>query len=638
MQRPPPTQPGITPPRNPFIARGLLGALAVSLFFLGSGFSGKGVQTARRDDTLIKEPLSAPSVLPGVFTNFNPRNIPELQQMRTIPETGPDDLPEMRMDRDDELYGSHRVPFFPASTVRPPDTGTSLPVIDRLPPGYTDLNEREDQVVFSSNLFTDTSFYANSVNKAKFNSSIDQGTFYEQNLRYELFTTRHNGDSLSLVTDTTHTNDKRAYKDGFTLNQFTLESRTPRSLLAFGHSYPEFSNYTMTQQVMGLYGTQKFDNTEVRGFTGYRAVEKDDIKNPRFIGGVRVEHSSDESAVIGLNAVSAKDVHEYPGSDRDLPTQANSVYSLDVALRPTENIFVSGEYAGSRTDYDRRDETGNRQGEAYRASAAYGRENYRVEAGVEAGDTDFLSAIGEGPRDERAYYARVFYELNRYVSTRFGDRTSRDNIANYKRATLVRDQPEFQVTVKPSDYYRDLRIDLFFQPLREYSDNGNFVDRYRDLLWMELNHKAGALRYYAALSSTIDKDKVQTLNDRDISKYDAKIIWEYDAMRHLYGQVSREQVDYTKAGGSDMTQIYGLGGRSQFHEDVTLNLDYTHERVDPGRAAVDSTHDRLNFALTKEYNNMARMILSLEGSNNTFGAAGLEYADYSARLRYLRSF
>jgi hypothetical protein len=69
-----------------------------------------------------------------------------------------------------------------------------------------------------------------------------------------------------------------------------------------------------------------------------------------------------------------------------------------------------------------------------------------------------------------------------------------------------------------------------------------------------------------------------------------------------------------------------------------MNLDYTHERLDPGRSATDSTHDRVNLALTKEYNNMARLILSFEGSNNTFGTAGLEYADYSARLRYLRSF
>ncbi|HEY9069338.1 MAG TPA: hypothetical protein VIV61_03720 [Candidatus Ozemobacteraceae bacterium] len=636
MQRPPPTRPGHTPPRNPFIARTLLGALAVSVFFLGSGFSGSSIDTWRRDDTLVKEPLSAP---PGVFTNFNPRNIPELQQGRSLTETAANDLPPLPTDgRGDALYGSHRVPFFPASTVRPPETGTSLSVIDRLPPGYTDLNEREDQLVFISNLYTDTSFYANTVDKAKYNSSLDRGTFYEQNLRYELFTTRHNGDSLSLVADTTHTNDKRAYRDGFTLNQLTLESRTPRSLLAFGHSYPEFSNYSMTQQVMGFYGVQKFDNTEVRGFTGYRAVEKDDLKNPRFIGGVRVEHSSDESAVIGLNAVTTKDVHESPGSDRDLPTMANRVYSFDVGLRPTENIYVSGEYAGSNTDYDRRDEMGNQKGEAYRASASYGRENYKVEAGVEAGDTDFLSAIGEGPRDERAYYGRVFYELNRYVSTRFGSRSSRDNLANYKRATLVRDQPEFQITLKPSDYYRDLRVDLFFQPLREYSDNGNFVDRYRDLLWMELNHKAGALRYFAALSSTIDKDKITNANDRDISKYDVRLTWEYDAMRQLYGLASREQLNYKRLGGSDVTQVYGLGGRSQFHEDVSMNLDYTHERLDPGRSATDSTHDRVNLALTKEYNNMARLILSFEGSNNTFGTAGLEYADYSARLRYLRSF
>ncbi len=620
------------------LARILLAVLAGFFLYLGSAFTASSLQTLDPDRTFDTEPWAGPSAIPGIFTNFNPRNIPELQAGRALPETEPAPGLEMLPAPNAREFGSHRVPFYPASQVKPPEMGTSIPIVDRMPPGYTDLNEQEDDRAFSSNLYTDTTIYGNWVSKAKQLSSKTNGTFYEQNLRYDLYTTRRNGDSLAVVVDTVHNNDRREYQEGFTLNQLSVESRTARSQLVFGHSYPDFSNFTMTQQQMGLYGVQRFQNTEVRSFTGYKAVEKDDLKSPRLVTGLRVEHRHDDAVTIGLNAVGTRDVHDNPGASTDLPTIRNKVYSMDMEIRPTENLWVNGEYAGSDTDFDRRHGGGNQTGEAYRVQAGYGRENYKAEAGVEQAETAFLTYLGESPRDERALFGTFFYELNRYLSTRIGARSARDNLDSYKTATLVRDQPEIQVTMHPSDYYRDLRVDFFYQPLHEYSDNGDFVNRYRDLMWMELNHRAGAFRYFAGFSATIDKDKITKANDRDINKYDLKLTWEYDMANRLYALFSQEQLSWKTAGGQDVVGIYGIGGHSQFHEDVSLNLDWTHENNDPANTAWDSSHDRLNLALTKEYNNMARLILDLEGSNHRFTSPGRDYTDLSAKLRFLRSF
>ncbi len=620
------------------LARAAFLALAACLLYLGFGLAASSLKTVDREDVLPYQPLTGPSTSPGVFSNFNPRNIPELQEGRAIPVVEPYLTPRVPAPPPAEFYGSHKVAFVPAREARPPEAGTSIPIVDRLPPGYTDLNEREDQRAFDSKLYTDTSFYFNKVDGSKRLSSVNQESFYEQNLRYDLFTTKSNGDSLALIVDTTHTNDPREYKEGFTLNQFSLESRTPRSQLVFGHSYPEFTNFTMTQQVMGLYGVQRFSNAEIRSYTGYKAVEKDDLKNPRLVSGFRLEHKRDEAVTIGINGVDSRDVHQNPGSNQDLPTIKNQVYSMDVNVHPTENIVVTGEYAGSSTDFDRRHGAGKESAEAFKGTAAYGRENYRVEAGVEAADTPFYTASGESLRDEKAFFGHMYYEVNRYFSTRIAGRTGRDNLAAYKRATLVRDEPEVQVTIRPSDYYHDMRVDFFYQPLHEYSDGTDFVNRYRDLAWLEFNHRAGAFRYFGGLSSTIDKDKVTPSNDKDIGKLDLKLTWEYDMTRQLYAIMSMEQLDYETVGGQDKTTIYGFGGRSDFHEDLTFHLDFTHENSDPTATLLDSSHDRVNLSLTKEYNNMSRLILSLEGSNHHFANNGRDYTDYSARVRFLRSF
>jgi len=619
-------------------ARITISILAAFLIFLGSVYSASSTKTTNRQSALDREPKNMPASMPGVFMNFNPRYIPELQQTQITPDVEPETAKLIPQPSQKDSYGPHRVAFYPASVAKPAAYGTSIPLEDRMPTGYTDLNEKEDDLVYSSNLYTDTTIYANWVTKAKALSSKNKEGFYEQNLRYDLYTTKCNGDSLSLIVDTTHTNNNSEYKEGFALNQLSLESRTPKSSLVFGHSYPEFSEFTITQQVMGFYGAQKLSNTELKGFTGFKAAEKDDLKNPRRVGGFRVEHKHDEAVVIGLNAVSTNDVHENPGSDQDLPTIKNRVYSMDVSIKPTDNIYVSGEYAGSDTDFDRRHGAGNQKDTAYRAKAEYGRENFKASGGVESAGTAFLTPLGESLRDQRAFFGNFFYELNRYISTRIGTRTSRDNLASYKTATLVRNTPQVQVTMKPSEYYRDLRMDFFYQPLHEYSDNGKYVDRYRDLLWTEFNHKAGAFRYFAGFSSTIDKDKITTSNDHNINKFDLKLTWDYDMANNIYGLFSNEQYCYVTTGGQDTTLIYGLGGQSQFHEDVTLNLDYTHETDNLTATVSDSTHDRVNFSFTKEYNNLSRMILSFEGSDNKFVATGKNFADFSAKLRFLKSF
>ena len=475
-------------------ARITLYLLAGFLFFLGYVYSASSLQTLNRTDGVDLSPIAGPSVMPGVYGDFNPAHLTELKY------------------REPDL-GSHRVAFIPASKDRPAQVSESIPLVKDLKFENVDMNEDEDDRSFDSTLHTDTTIYGNALGGAGNLSSKDRGFFYEQNLRYDLFTTRQIDDSLSLIIDSTHSNDRREYKEGFVLNQFSLESRTPKSLLAFGHSHPEFSNYTMTQQMMGFYGTQRFQNTNVKLFSGYKAMEKDDLKNPRFVNGFRIEHQSDEAITIGLNAVTTKDVRENPGSSVDLPTLKNQVLSLNMDIKPTEHLFFFGETAGSKTEFDLRNPIGEQSATAYRAGGGYMRENLKIDGGVEEAGSAFLTVLGESPRDERAYFGNIFYELNRYIGAKLGGRVSRDNLANFKKTTLVRNQPEMTLTLCPSEYYKDLRIDFRYQPTHEYSENGNSIDRYRELTWMEVNQKAGAIRYFAGLSSNIDKDQISKTND-----------------------------------------------------------------------------------------------------------------------------
>ncbi|MDD3145878.1 MAG: hypothetical protein PHD82_01140 [Candidatus Riflebacteria bacterium] len=456
-------------------ARSILPVLALFLFFIGNGF------TARHETELNE--IQADAKQPGVVFPansydrefFNPLAIPELKapvvdRPRGIVVNSQSssvagyEVQTALDPRFAALGDSHREYFVPASEVRPPAPAMSIPVLDRRPAGHYDINEWEENRLFSSNLYTDTGFYSTWVDGDKNLSSRDEGQFYETNYRYELFSTRQNGDSLSLNVDATYTNDRRPYRDGFTLNQMTLDSRTDRSRLVIGHAFPEMSEYTMTQSMLGAYGLQQFDYTSVSGFAGYYALEKDDLKNPRYVGGFRLEHARDEALKFGFNLVGTEDERDNPASSQDLPSLANRVYSFDVRMKPTENIYLDAEVAQSDSDFDKRDNAGEQKGNAFRVKSAYERENFRAEAGLEQADTMFLSPLGQSPRDERAYFARLFYELNKYVSARFGQRIARDNLANYQRSTIVREQPEVQVTLKPSEYYRHMRIDFFYQP------------------------------------------------------------------------------------------------------------------------------------------------------------------------------
>ena len=212
-------------------------------------------------------------------------------------------------------------------------------------------------------------------------------------------------------------------------------------------------------------------------------------------------------------------------------------------------------------------------------------------------DTEFATPLGESPRDDKSYYARFYYELNKYVSTRIGYKESRDNIANYLRSTVVRKQDEFQMTVKPSEYYKNLKIDFYYQPIHEYSRNTGFMDRYIDLLWIEMNQKAGEMLYYAGFSKTIDRDDIDNINDRDINRMDLNLTWECDDQHKLYGSYTIENIKY---------------------------------RI--------SIHDKLNLSLTREYNPTTRLIIDLSGSRTDFENSENDYDDYTAKLRLLKTF
>lgn len=628
-------------------ARRILPALAFFLFFFGNGFTSRQqletseiseqaeeravIFPATSYDREFFNPLAIPELKPPVISR--PRGIVVNSQMSAV--SGYD--VQTAMDPRFAAMGDpHREYFVPASEVRPPSPAMSIPVLDRRRAKYNDINEWDEERLFSSNLYTDTGFYSTWVTGDKELSARDEGQFYETNYRYELFSTRKNGDSLSLNVDATYTNDRRPYRDGFTLNQMTLDSRTDKSRLVLGHAFPEMSEFTMTQSILGAYGFQEFDFTRVSGFAGYYAMEKDDLKNPRYLGGFRLEHSRDASLKLGFNVVGTKDERENAASSLDMPTLANRVYSFDVRMKPTENIYLDAEVAQSDTDFDKRDNAGEQKGNAYRFKSAYERENFKVEAGLEQADTAFITPLGQSPRDERAYFARLFYELNKYVSTRLGQRIARDNLANYQRSTIIREQPELQLTVKPSDYYQHMRVDFFYQPLHEYSENSGFMNRYKDLLWLEFNHQAGQMLYFAGLSQTIDKDDVNVLNDRDIQRFDLSLTWEYNKLNRVYSSFAIEKLSYKRAGGIDQTSWIGFGGSSKFHENVMVSVDYQREDVDP--LTLSSKHDRLNLSLTREYSPTARLIIDLEGNHSAFAGNAGEFDDYTAKMRFLKAF
>ncbi|MBF0498638.1 MAG: hypothetical protein HQM09_00780 [Candidatus Riflebacteria bacterium] len=616
-------------------ARFAIAALAVLLFFLGSGFKSRkaaSVDWAKLTDAQASIDQEA---TPGKSSPFKLGSLSELSGDGRVPDVH---IPPPPRILDGEYVSSHRVLHVPPSQSAEYESGPSIPLVDRRPSGSVVVDDPEQPRSFSSHLYVDTSAYLNTIDKNREMSSRDQGTFYEQNLRHELLSTNHNGDTINVITDVTHSNDKREYKDYVTVNQFTAESRTDRSLLSVGHSSPDFSDLTITSRIAGLYGVQKFSNTEARAFTGYHAIDKTNLQDPRFVNGIRVEHHKDDAVTIGLNAVSSEDLHDTPSSDPNLPTLKNHVMSADIEMRPTDNIYMNGEYAGSVTDFDKHANLGDQTGSAYRFKAGYQRECMHVEGGAEEAESTFLTPLGDGPRDELSYFGNALYELNRYISARGSIRSSRDNLAGYKRDTIHRDEPELDVTLKPSEYYKDLRLDLFYQPLHEYAEDTTFLNHYKTLIWTELHQKAGAMRYFAALSSMEDRDNVAKANDKNIGKMDLKLTWEYDAMRSLYGLYSLEQLSYLGMGGQDRTWIYGLGGKSQFHEDLSLTLDYTHEIDQQRDSSLDSNHDRVNLAFTKEYNNSARFILDFEGANNSFALTGRSFRDLTARLRFLRAF
>ena len=530
----------------------------------------------------------------------------------------------------------HRVAFVPASESRPPEPAISIPVLDNREPMHYDLNEWEEDRFFSSNLYTDTSVYTVHTSGNKRLAPSQEGEYYEENMRYELFSTNKRGDSLSLLVDGTFSNDRSNYKHSFTMNQFTFDVANDRSRLVLGHAFPEMSNLSMTQNVLGIYGSHKFDSTAVSAFGGYFETEKEDLDNPRYIGGFRLQHSRDESLTIGLNYAGTEDERDNPASSMEQPTLSNRVVTMDLKMKPTENIFLNAEVARSDTDFDKRDETGGQSGNAYFFKGGYERENFRAEGGIEYADTEFATPLGESPRDDRSYYARFYYELNKYISTRVGYKESRDNIANYLRSTVKRTQEEVQVTLKPSEYYKNLKIDFYYQPIHEFAEDKTFMDRYIDLYWIEMNQRAGEFFYYAGFSKTIDRDEVDNLNDRDVGRMDLNITWERDDQHKVYGSYSIENLDYKRANNSERSTWTGLGGSTKINQNLSLGVDYLREDVNS--AGIVSVHDKVNLSLTREYNPSTRLILDLSGSRTDFDNDASDYDDYTAKLRLLKTF
>lgn len=533
-----------------------------------------------------------------------------------------------------ELKGGHRQYFIPASEIRPPERSKSIPVVDNYNHDYYDMNEREEELFFSSNLYTDTSVYNTHVKGDKYLSSKDNGSFYDINYRYELFSSRVGGDSLSLNVDATYTNNKRSFEKGFTLNHFSLESNTERSRLVFGDAYPEMSPYTFTQGIVGAYGRQDYDYTSVSAFAGYYALDKDDLRNPRYVGGFRLQHSRDESFKVGFNFAGIDDKRENAAASLDTPMLYNRIFSIDASLKANENIYVDAEVARSETDYDKRNSAGRVSGDAYKLVGGYKKQNYKIEAGVEQADSEFSSPLGETPRDELSGFMRAYYEFNRYVSGKAGYRSARDNISNYMENTIKREQTEVQITVKPSEYYEEMRFDFYYQPVHEHA--AGFMSRYKDMYWLEFNNKAGKMKYYAGLSQTNERDDITVNNDNDTRRLDISLTWEYDKENKVYGSYGTESINYKRAGNNEKSQWFGFGGASKFHNNILFALDYQREKVDP--VTISSIHDKLNLTLTREYNRTTNLIIDLEGNRSEYAGNMATVEDYTAKLRLQKAF
>ncbi|MBF0407642.1 MAG: hypothetical protein HQM10_09830 [Candidatus Riflebacteria bacterium] len=573
----------------------------------------------------------------GVYDNFNLKRIDKLL-FDPLEQKVEKTVSSPKNALSSQMISAHKMKHVPPSQRTQFEPGPSIPILNTVATDEEDLNYEEDDKAFSSRVYTDTVIYGNYVSKNRFLAPKDQETFYEENLRYELFTSNRMGDSFTLDFDTTWTNDRREYLEGFTLNHFAAESLTPKSRVAVGNVFPEFSQYSITNEIMGLYGEQNFESTSFKAFTGYKSIEKHDLDNPRQVTGFRLSHEKDNAVTLGVNFVMVKDSHDYPSLDYEKPTLRNTVMSGDVKIKPTDNIFLKGEYATSNTEFDRRSGSDPQDSAAYRLSAGYERENYKAEAGVETAGSTFLTAMGESPRDEKAFFGNIYYELNRYFAIKSTLKTSRDNLAGYKDYSVVREIPDLTFTLRPSDYYSDMRVDFTWQPMREYSDGIALLDRNKDMIWAEFNQKAGAMSYYAGLSGYLDRDLIDDTNDRDSNRLNLKLTWDHDNQRSLYGLFSIEQLYYKTLGGSDKTTIYGLGGKSQFHEDLTLQLDFLHEANYMKETSLDSAHDRVTMSLIKEYVGHSRFIIELQGADNRFMLSGNSYVDMSGKIRYQKSF
>ena len=288
-------------------ARSSIAILAVFLIVFCSGFTTPGrifrsKKAKKAQKTEVKEQKQNNEVS---LTGFNPLDIPEIAPAPVIEQNSyseeaqsfdlANQIPTARDPRFEYRESSHRVPFIPASENTPPPPAISIPVVDNREPMHYDLNEWEEDRFFSSNLYTDTTFYTTNISGKKDIAPNREGEFYEENYRYELFSSGKKGDTMTLLVDGTFTNDDSNYNHHFMFNQFTFDVANQRSRLVLGHAFPEMSELSITQNILGIYGSHKFDETAVSAFGGYYETEKEDLDNPRYVGGFRVEHNKDDA-------------------------------------------------------------------------------------------------------------------------------------------------------------------------------------------------------------------------------------------------------------------------------------------------------------------------------------------------------
>lgn len=520
----------------------------------------------------------------------------------------------------------------------------NIPISDNPDKHNMFMNDLEDERLYTSMFSFESTLYGNYIEKNKKLSSKNTTSFYLNNLRYELFSTRQNGDSISLNLDLTYNNDNREFSETFLLNEFSLESKTLRSNLVLGHSYPDFSKFSLSQRVFGIRGSQSFDKTTIDIFSGYKLQNKDDIKKPVQLNGINLKYAIDSAIKAGVRIVSAFDTRNnspslsVSNSYKNFPTIKNTVYSVDFLVKNNPNYWIDAEFARSESIFDRRYPSNEFTDTAYRLSGGIIRENWKLESGIDYGGTNFLAYFGDAPRDERRIFGKALYKLNKHFNTQIFAQTSRDNLANYKKDTIIKNLAEFLFSLSPSDYYPNLNFQFLYQPFQEYTDNSKNIKKYRDEIALKSFHKAGEFSYSAYYQFIIFKDKIMKINDIDSNKWELKISWDYNVDNNIYTFFSNEFNYYKISGGKDKIAQFGIGGKSSLKQYLVVAIDYLREINTLKNKNLNSTHNKLILSLVRDYGAYNYFTILLEGNENKFANQNENYNEFSGKISLNKLF